>query len=85
MIEVLKKGAGFKTECRHCGSILKFDLDDMEAISRGSDKFPPGPWSHVNYIVCPVCGSELFVKLDNRWADNIKSIHEGDTDGQQYI
>lgn len=78
MIEVLKKGTGFKTECRHCGSILKFDLDDMEAISRESDKFPPGPWSRVNYIVCPVCGSELFVKLDNRWVDNIKSVHEGD-------
>lgn len=82
MIEVLKKSIGFKTECEQCRSILKFDWDDMKAISRGSDKFPTGPWSHVNYIVCPVCGSELFVKLDDRWRDNIKSIHEGDTDGQ---
>lgn len=80
MIEVLKKSAGFKTVCGHCGSILKFDLDDIGTMTRESDKFPPGPWSHVNYIVCPVCGSELLVKLDNRWVDDIKNIYEGDAE-----
>lgn len=78
MVEVLKKSIGFKTECGHCGSILKFDQDDMGAIPRGSKKFPPGPWSCVNYIVCPVCDSDLIVKFDNRWADNVESIYEGD-------
>ena len=47
MVEVLKKSIGFKTECGHCGSILKFDRDDMGAIPRGPRNFlqVPGPVS----------------------------------------
>lgn len=61
MVQVVGKdqSAVKRTTCRGCASILEYTLSE---VSRGFSSDYTGGTDYYNYIRCPVCSKEVYVK-----------------------
>lgn len=86
MVEVLHRGLGYTVECSRCDSVLKFHQDDMKYLNEEDAEYktsPPERAHKVQYIICPVCGSKLFVKSDTAgWRLGVKRICKDTSTGK---
>ena len=81
MVEVTRKSLGIKAECRYCGSILKFQWEDMKHLEPTDREYG---WSrdiedamNTLYIVCPVCGKKCFVRDERTgWINGTERAYE---------
>lgn len=79
MIEIMHNGFDIKTECRSCGSELKFQWNDMKYLT---DKDLEYQWSPIyaqktQYIECPVCHTKIFVRNDDSgWMNGTTRIYK---------
>lgn len=79
MIEIINKGLGIKTQCNNCGSVLKFNWNDMKCLTIKDIEYHHDPIeaSKTQYIECPVCHAKKFVRNDDRgWINGTKIIYE---------
>ena len=69
MVEVLHKSLGLKVKCMYCGSVLKFQWEDMKYLHEDSKR--------TQYIECPVCHEKIFVRDKNLgWINGTARIYE---------
>ena len=59
MIEVIRKGSLKKVECRGCGSLLRYDVNE-DVIKSEEPSWKGGTYTK-EYIKCPQCGEELLL------------------------
>lgn len=79
MVEIIKKGLGIKTECNNCGSVLKFQWNDMKYLTNKDIEYHRSPIQaqKTQYIECPVCHARKFVRDDIRgWINGTERIYE---------
>lgn len=79
MVEIIHKGLGIKTECNHCGSVLKFQWNDMKYLNIKDAEYELSPIHAVKtqYIECPVCHRKIFVRdADSGWINGTERIYE---------
>lgn len=77
MVEVLREGTGFKTECEKCGSILKFSYKDMKDLEE-SDRhynYYRQYGVDIKYIPCPICKNKVFTMMSGEWAKNTGRLY----------
>lgn len=83
MVEVLREGTGFKTECEKCGSILKFlykDMNDLEESDRHYNYYYKYD-RKVKYISCPICNNKVFTMIGDEWAKNTGRLYKDEENG----
>ena len=79
MVEIIRKGLGWKVECGYCGSVLKFHLEDMKYLTTEDLEYKLAPrYAQITqYINCPVCSKKVFVKNDDSgWMNGTERIYE---------
>lgn len=85
MVEIMHNGFAIKTECRVCGSELKFQWKDMKYLTDKDIEYQYSPTYALKtrYIECPVCHEKVFVRNDDSgWMNGTVRIYE-DTNGEK--
>lgn len=80
MVEILRKSLGLKVKCIYCGSVLKFQWEDMKYLNKEDIEYKWSPQyaDITRYIECPVCHEKVFVRDDTcGWIDGVEGIYEG--------
>lgn len=76
MVKVVRRVIGMKVVCRHCGTVLSFQEEDLKCTFPGINTYG----MHTGYqgIDCPVCGEELTVRdaKNKTWTNNVDMIYE---------
>lgn len=66
-MEIIQKGTPHEITCNECQSILKWSVADLNFTQT-----EPGYY----YMICPVCGSPIWVKRTKELDDQFSNMNE---------
>lgn len=58
MVQIISRGGGKQTTCKHCGSVLRY-LPNEVKVGYSTDY--TGSTDRHKYIECPVCDEQVYV------------------------
>lgn len=67
MVKIIKKGTRQVAECEVCGCYFSFDITDIEL---GLAQKGPHPEPEKNFVRCPQCKTEVYLKTGEKWYEN---------------
>ena len=57
MIEILREGNKMKIECKECGALLRYQVNDVRI-----EYLAPGMGDMRKYIICPQCQGKIILE-----------------------
>lgn len=64
MIKILRPGTRKEAECPSCGTLLSYDISDIEKSSHSIIETSSAFWlssKNTTYIICPQCNNKIIL------------------------